>query len=188
MPMGGVARAATAVVRGLGRDQDDGWDGMEAWHDFFVAELGAAAALAGLLFVSLSVNQERILKLPGVAQRGIQALTSLFLVFAIASLALAPGWRPRSFGAAALAVTVGQTAILFSLQIASYRATDRQFRRKSLGSFFTGQAASWTLLVGSVLVALRNDWSGLACYPAGVILAFGFAGMISWVLLIEINR
>ena len=56
---------------------------MEAWHDFFVGELGAAAALAGLLFVSLSVNQERILKLPGLAQRGIQGLTSLFLVFAI---------------------------------------------------------------------------------------------------------
>ncbi len=161
---------------------------MEAWHDFFVGELGAAAALAGLLFVSLSVNQERILKLPGLAQREIQGLTSLFLVFAIASLALAPDWRPRTFGAAALTLSAGQIAILFWLQIAGYRATDRQFRRKALGSFLIGQAASWTLLVGSALVALRNDWWGLAWYPSGVILAFAFAGAISWVLLIEINR
>jgi hypothetical protein len=38
--------------------------GME---QFFFGELGAAAALAGLLFVSISVNQERILELGRMA-------------------------------------------------------------------------------------------------------------------------
>jgi hypothetical protein len=161
---------------------------MELWHDFLVVQVGAAAALAGLLFVSLSVNEERILKLPGVAQRGLQALTSLFLVFAISSLALAPEQRPRSFGAAALALSLGQTGILAWLQISSYRAADKPFRNKSLGSFVLGQAASWTLLIGSALVTLRDDRTGLLWYPPGVILAFAFAGAISWVLLIEINR
>ena len=32
------------------------------WESLFVAEAGASAALAGLLFVALSINLERILK------------------------------------------------------------------------------------------------------------------------------
>ncbi len=32
------------------------------WHDFFVAQVGAAAALTGLLFVALSLNITRILQ------------------------------------------------------------------------------------------------------------------------------
>ena len=79
-------------------------------------------------------------------------------------------------------------AVLAWLQIAGYRAADNLFRRKSVGSIVLGQAASWGLLIGSALVALRDDWSGLAWFPPGAILAFGFAGAISWVLLIEINR
>ena len=40
---------------------------MEAWSNFSLGELGAAAAFAGLLFVSISVNQERILGLGRMA-------------------------------------------------------------------------------------------------------------------------
>ena len=35
--------------------------GMEGWSEFFVGEVGAAAALAGLLVVAISINLERIL-------------------------------------------------------------------------------------------------------------------------------
>ena len=63
---------------------------MGNWHDFLVAELGASAKFTGLLFVSLSVNQTRILQFGGLPERGLQALTSIFLVFIIATLALAP--------------------------------------------------------------------------------------------------
>lgn len=36
---------------------------MEQWQSFFVAQASASAALAGLLFVAVSINLSRILKL-----------------------------------------------------------------------------------------------------------------------------
>jgi hypothetical protein len=160
---------------------------MEGWHDFFVAEVGAAAALAGLLFVSISVNEEHILQFPGLPERALQAFSSLFLVFAVASLALAPDHTPRSFGAEALALAVFQVSVLTWLQLRSFQPGE-SYSGRSLRSFLIGQAASWAFVLGSALVVVRDDWSGLAWYPVGVILAFGFAGAVSWVLLIEIKR
>jgi len=160
---------------------------MEPWHDFFVAEVGAAAALAGLLFVSLSVNEERILRFRGLPERGMQALSMLFLVFALASLALAPEHTPRGFGLTALVLSALQAAAMTALQIRSL-PDGRAERRRTLGSLAIGQIASWAFVIGSLLMVLRDDWSGLAWFPAGVILAFAFAGVASWVLLIEINR
>ena len=41
----------------------------ELWHDLFVMTGGATAALAGLIFVAVSLNHEDILKIPA-RQRG----------------------------------------------------------------------------------------------------------------------
>ena len=65
---------------------------------FFASQLGAAATLAGLLFVSVSVNQARILSLSRMAARGAEALSMLFLALVAASLPLVPGQRSRLLG------------------------------------------------------------------------------------------
>ena len=59
---------------------------MDAWSNFFIGELGAAAAFAGLLFVSVSVNLAKILELGRLADRGLEALIMLFLTVVVASL------------------------------------------------------------------------------------------------------
>jgi hypothetical protein len=41
----------------------------EAWFDFGVGIVGAAAALAGLLFVAISINIELILAIPTLPSR-----------------------------------------------------------------------------------------------------------------------
>jgi hypothetical protein len=41
----------------------------DAWFEFGVGIIGAAAALAGLLFVAMSINIERILALPKLPSR-----------------------------------------------------------------------------------------------------------------------
>jgi hypothetical protein len=60
------------------------------WHDFFVAQVGASAALAGLLFVAISINIKSILEMPWLPARA--GLTILLLLGALleASFALWP--------------------------------------------------------------------------------------------------
>jgi multisubunit Na+/H+ antiporter MnhF subunit len=158
------------------------------WHDFFVAELGASAGFAGLLFVSLSVNQTRIFQYGGLPERGLQALTSLFLVFIIATLALAPDQPPRLLGVETLSAALLQTVLQTRLQILGLRLTDKTYRRSLLYLALLAQCGSATFAVGSVMIVARGDWIGLYWFIPGTIVAFATAGFVAWILLIEINR
>ncbi|HEY0107696.1 MAG TPA: hypothetical protein VGB91_16565, partial [Rhizomicrobium sp.] len=63
---------------------------MGDWTAFFAAELGAAAALAGLVMVAISINLNRILADPVLPGRAVETLAAPTGVLVISSFALVP--------------------------------------------------------------------------------------------------
>ena len=90
------------------------------WHDLFVASSTAAAALAGLIFVSVSINIGKIIELKGAPERGLQTVLVLLgsLNFSLCCLipqsAATLGWELLAtsgvllFGLALLAREMGR--------------------------------------------------------------------------------
>jgi hypothetical protein len=87
-------------------------DGFAELHDFFVASVGAAAALIGLLFVAISIAPERIFgKAAETARRANaeRAFTALGNVFFVSLGALLPHIGPNVIIAFAL-IAMGSIA------------------------------------------------------------------------------
>jgi modulator of FtsH protease len=166
--------------------------GVEGWHDFFVAQVGACAALVGLLFVAISLNIKEIIKYAWLPARGAQVLVVLAGALLEASLPLIPS---RAVWPIALAlIAVGALTWLASLVLvrAFVRgvATQHQIavpRSWTFGYVAGAQVATLPALAGGVLVLL-NDTRGYYWVAAGVLCTLAFAMYNAWVLLIEILR
>ena len=61
---------------------------LDQWHDFFVMVGGGSAALAGLIFVAISINPERIVRNTTHKNRAINMLSGFSAIFMACSLAL----------------------------------------------------------------------------------------------------
>ena len=71
---------------------------LSEWSDLFVAAAGASAALAGLVFVAISINIERILNLDGVPELGMVTLLLLVGILVVSMFGLIPGQSDHAFG------------------------------------------------------------------------------------------
>ena len=76
------------------------------WTDFFVASAGASAALAGLVFVAVSINVESILRYEGLPQRALATVLLLSVVL-ISLIGLIPGQSRTALAAELLGVGLG---------------------------------------------------------------------------------
>lgn len=161
---------------------------MSEWTNFFVGELGAAAALAGLLFVAVSVNQARILSLDRMADRGLEALGTLFMVLIVTSLALVPGQPLRLLGLEVFAIATAVLAATLVLQRAYLSTLAPEHFRASLNTVRVSRTAVGLIALSGLTLLLSGSVAGLYVMAPGILLCFIAAGINSWVLMIEINR
>lgn len=81
--------------------------GLERWHNFFLLAGTAAATLMGLLFVSVSLKTEIIMRgRKHLRAMAMSAFESLLLATVLSLMALAPVSRPRLLGTMLLALGI----------------------------------------------------------------------------------
>ncbi|POH68094.1 MULTISPECIES: hypothetical protein [Cryobacterium] len=157
------------------------------WGDFAVAMVGAAAALAGLVMVAISVNIREILALPGLTARAAAAVGSLVLVVVTGGLLLVPGQPGAVLGVEVL-VAVAPAVVLHTISL-RHRARNSASGRFSLALYLP--LAALQLLpfaLGAVLLIVTSTSTGIYLVAAGVILTVIGSMIDAWVLMVEILR
>jgi len=156
------------------------------WGDFAVAMAGAAAALAGLVMVAISVNIKEILAFPGLTARAAAAIGSLVLVVVTAALILVPGQPSPLLGTEVLVAVVP----VIMLHTVSLRLRTRHSESPGQSLALYVPLATLQLLpvlVGALLLIL-GDGAGLYWLAAGVVLTVIGSMLDAWVLMVEILR
>jgi hypothetical protein len=155
------------------------------WGNFFVAEAGAAAALAGLLFVAVSINLSRILAFPQLPGRAAESLISILSVLIVASCGLIPGQGLRALGIEAVASGLIVLMAASSLQFRARK--NRHPQDKPVMRAATAQLPAVPFLLGGALL-LGGSANGIYWLAAGALASLGGGVFNAWVLLIEIQR
>jgi hypothetical protein len=159
----------------------------EGSKEFLVAVAGAAAALAGMLFVALSINLSRILAFPGLPARGAEALVILGAALMAPLVALLPGQSSWMLGVEVGAVGLVAWGLPVALQIAEGRIENHQRHQTFPLRVALHQVATLPFLLASaaMLGLMSGAWPWLV---TGVLLALVVGLFSAWVLLIEIVR
>jgi modulator of FtsH protease len=157
---------------------------MAGWTDFFVAELGAAAALTGLVIVGISINVSRIVAdrhLPGRAIETLVTPTGVLIASTYALVPYEPDWLLGSeiamVGLAMLAIPdyiQWKARKILSFNIAVRRA-------------LLAQLSGLPFVACGVLIFLHIGGAMYWIVP-GIVVSLIATVINAWVLLVEILR
>jgi hypothetical protein len=156
-----------------------------AWHDFFIGTIGAAAALTGLLFVAISINLEQILNYPQLPGRAAGTLGILVSALVVSGFALAPGQGRHALGIEIAAV--GAAVALQAIWVSHGKVAPGEPRLWRVEHLATLLLPSVALIVGG-LTLIAGRGGGFYWVLAAILLAFVWASINAWVLLVEIKR
>lgn len=139
-----------------------------SWSTFFSAQIGASAALAGLIFVAVSINLKQIVALPLLVGRSAKALLTLAGVLLTSTCCLVPG-QPRAALAGEL---LGLGFILWIAISVAHRAAVRgntfiNRKQRIVSSLLTQLSLLPYLMAGASLLARSGGglywvWAPLA--------------------------
>jgi hypothetical protein len=158
-----------------------------AWDGFGTAVATAAAALAGLLFIAVSINLRPILDAPGLPSRAAQTLILFGTPLVTAILLVVPGQSRLLLGLELLATGLVIGGAQIYLDVRTVRGKEETFRRRLIGRVFPAVISCGCLtLAGATLLAQAGG--GLYWLVPSVLAAIIFGLVNVWVLLVEILR
>ncbi len=157
----------------------------EPWHDLLVMAGGAAAALAGLIFVAVSLNHEHILAAPVLPPLAAQTLSLLIGLVLLCAVGLTPGQARAALGGEVLTLGAALTVVVIGSTLRTPSAASNlwwQASRLALGTSSTLPA-----LIAGLSLLLRVG-GGLYWLLVDIIAGLVVAAYYAWILLIEIRR
>ena len=156
----------------------------EQWSNFFIMVGGGAAALAGLIFVAMSINHRIIIRNATHKNRAINMLTGFTAVFMACCFALIGNQHLGALGLEWLVLWLVATAIFIRGYVVAIRS-----RASSIGLTAPRLAGGTLCYLAEVIAALfliRGNSAGLDIAAIAIVALFGFLISGAWLLMIGI--
>jgi hypothetical protein len=158
----------------------------DQWNNFFVMVGSGAAALAGLIFVALSINIGIILQNMTHKNRAINMLTGFTAVFMACSVALIGSQSLRALGFEWLVLWLIATVIFIRGYVVAIRAG-----MSSIGLTaprLAGGTMCYFAEVTSAVLLILGRSAGLYIAAMAIIVLFAFLISGAWLLIIGIHE
>ncbi len=160
---------------------------VDAWAGFFSAQIAASAALAGLIFVAVSINLTQIISGHNLVARSAKALFTLTGILLVSVMAIVPAQPLRAL---AIELLIAGIAMWLAISWAGYAAGHNNpyvSRANRIFQRILTQLAGLPIL-GCAISLLLHRGGGLYWLVVAVVFSYITSLSDAWVLLIEIHR
>jgi hypothetical protein len=156
----------------------------EQWDNFFVMVGGGAAALAGLIFVAMSINHEVIFRNTTHNNRAINMLSGFTAIFMASGLALMGNQSLLRLGVAWLVLWLVATIIFVRGYVVALRS-GMSYIGLNAPRLAGGTICYVAEVAGAILLLLGFN-AGFYVAALGIIVLFAFLISGAWLLMIGI--
>jgi hypothetical protein len=163
-----------------------GYDPQE-WVEFGVAVAGAAAVLAGLVFVSVSINLEKVLEVHGLPGRAGESIVMFAGVLILTFTILIPGQSRVAVGVELLVGGALLATLLVLIALPGLNRPTRQPLSWRITRIVLALAASVPVVIAGASL-LAETGGGLYWLGAAFAIALAIGIGNAWVLLVEVVR
>jgi hypothetical protein len=158
-----------------------------AWEGFAVALAGAAAVLSGLLFVAITLNIDRILRIRTLPGRAGESVILFLGALVECAYLLIPSQSDTALAIELIATGAVTAAILLAIVVPATRAATQIPRSWHITRYLLVLGSTVPVILAGIAVlgGLPGDLNWLAF---AVMFALCAATSNAWVLLIEVVR